>query len=335
MLSLAILCGCLICIVKLLNSILRGQIAKVIKKTLNSDLPGKCSYFTDYIAILIGAVMTFLVQSSSVFTSAMTPLVGIGVIELERMYPLTLGSNIGTTTTGLLAAMAASGDKLEAALQIALCHLLFNISGILLFFPVPALRFPIRMARTMGDVTAEYRWFAVVYLAVMFFLIPGLVFALSTAGFIPFAVVLSTITLILILVIILNVLQNRCHDKLPAVLRNWNFLPEYLHSLAPYDRLIQKLISITKRCCPCCCTDKKPENDCHAEEMITIKVDDSSSYVESDFITDSFSRIKETEVSTTCDVDSAYNSTQSSLESTPDTSRTVSRDSSQIIQPSV
>ena len=46
--------------------------------------------------------MTFLVQSSSVFTSALTPLVGLGVISVERVYPLTLGSNIGTTTTALL-----------------------------------------------------------------------------------------------------------------------------------------------------------------------------------------------------------------------------------------
>lgn len=62
--------------------------------------------------MLLGAGMTVLVQSSSVFTSAMTPLVGLGVIRLERMYPLTLGSNIGTTGTGLLAAMAASGEQL-------------------------------------------------------------------------------------------------------------------------------------------------------------------------------------------------------------------------------
>ena len=50
--------------------------------------------------------MTFIVQSSSVFTSTMTPLVGIGLVEIETCYPLFLGSNIGTTATGLLAALA-------------------------------------------------------------------------------------------------------------------------------------------------------------------------------------------------------------------------------------
>jgi sodium-dependent phosphate cotransporter len=57
-------------------------------------------------------------QSSSVFTSTLTPLVGTGLVELRRAYPLTLGSNIGTTTTGLLAALAADGEKLRDSLQV-------------------------------------------------------------------------------------------------------------------------------------------------------------------------------------------------------------------------
>ena len=43
----------------------------------------------------IGAVITFLVQSSSVFTSTLTPLVGTGIFTIERAYALTLGANIG------------------------------------------------------------------------------------------------------------------------------------------------------------------------------------------------------------------------------------------------
>ncbi|ELU00535.1 hypothetical protein CAPTEDRAFT_50456, partial [Capitella teleta] len=58
-------------------------------------------------------------------------------------------------------------------------HLLFNISGILLFYPVPCMRVPIKLARIMGNTTAEYRWFAIFYLIVMFFCVPGCVFALS------------------------------------------------------------------------------------------------------------------------------------------------------------
>ena len=73
----------------------------MIKKYINSDYKFPMSLFVGYLAILMGGAMTILVQSSSIFTSALSPLAGIGVISLERVYPLTLGSNIGTTTTGM------------------------------------------------------------------------------------------------------------------------------------------------------------------------------------------------------------------------------------------
>ncbi|ELU01605.1 hypothetical protein CAPTEDRAFT_182218 [Capitella teleta] len=253
--SLFILCTCLVLMVKILNSVFRGKMATIIKTTLNADFPGRLSWLTGYIAVMIGAGMTILVQSSSVFTSAMTPLVGVGVIKLERMYPLTLGSNIGTTTTGVLAAMAASGDKLPFALQIALCHLFFNISGILLFYPVPCMRVPIKLARIMGNTTAEYRWFAIFYLVVMFFCVPGCVFALSMAGVVPLMVAVALFLTTLLFVTILNLLQRKCCEKLPKFLRTWDFLPfEFLHSLDPLDRVLTKLFSIFSRCC---CTRRK------------------------------------------------------------------------------
>ncbi|XP_059162502.1 sodium-dependent phosphate transport protein 2B-like [Physella acuta] len=96
--SLTILCLCLVDIVKLLHSLLQGPIALIIKKFINADFPGPLGYLTGYLAIIIGAGLTIIVQSSSIFTSTLTPLVGIGVIELDWMYPVTLGSNIGTTT---------------------------------------------------------------------------------------------------------------------------------------------------------------------------------------------------------------------------------------------
>lgn len=251
--SLTILCSCLVMMVKLLNSMLRGSIAKVIRKTLNSDFPGCFSWLTGYAAMLVGAVMTILVQSSSVFTSALTPFVGIGMIKVERMYPLTLGSNIGTTATGLLAAMAATGDKLPIALQIALCHLFFNVSGILLFYPVVPLRqLPIKLAKFLGAKTAKYRWFAIAYIIFMFFLLPACVFSLSLAGFIPFICVVAIVLPLVVAITILNVLQRKCSKCLPKKFRTWKFLPIYLRSLQPIDNVISKLLSAIKKYCPCC-----------------------------------------------------------------------------------
>uniref|UniRef100_A0A665U514 Sodium-dependent phosphate transport protein 2A n=1 Tax=Echeneis naucrates TaxID=173247 RepID=A0A665U514_ECHNA len=238
--SLAVLCTCLLLLVKLLNSLLQGQVAKAIHKVINTDLPYPFGWLAGYTAMVVGAGVTFVVQSSSVFTSAVTPLVGIGVISLERAYPLTLGSNIGTTATALLAALASPGNKLAAAIQIALCHLFFNIFGILLWYPLPFMRLPIRMARVLGERTAKYRWFAVLYLLVCFFLLPSLVLGLSLAGWQVMAGIGAPFLGVTIFISMVNVLQTHSPSHLPAKLQTWDFLPQWARSLKPLDRLITK-----------------------------------------------------------------------------------------------
>ena len=125
----------------------------------------------------------------------------MGIITLERMYPFTLGSNIGTTITGIMAALTSTtAIELRNSLQIALCHTFFNILGILtkkirsnefvfiflgilIWFPVPFMRnIPITLAKKLGEITANYRWFAIVYIVASFFLIPLLIFLISLAG---------------------------------------------------------------------------------------------------------------------------------------------------------
>ncbi|XP_008297018.1 solute carrier family 34 member 2b [Stegastes partitus] len=255
-LSLLVLCSCLVLIVKLLNSMLKGQVAVVIKKVLNTDFPFPFGWVTGYIAIVVGAGMTFIVQSSSVFTSAITPLVGIGVISLERAYPLTLGSNIGTTTTAILAAMASPGETLANSLQIALCHFFFNIMGILLWYPIPFMRVPIRLARGLGNRTAKYRWFAALYLILCFLVLPLSILGLSLAGWKVMVGVGVPIVALAVFVIIVNVMQSRCPRFLPRVLRNWNFLPRPLHSMAPWDRAVTSSFAFCGRHCCCCCNCK-------------------------------------------------------------------------------
>ncbi|XP_055778910.1 sodium-dependent phosphate transport protein 2B-like [Salvelinus fontinalis] len=252
-LSLLILCTCLILIVKLLNSMLKGQVAVVIKKVLNTDFPFPFGWVTGYIAIMVGAGMTFIVQSSSVFTSAITPLVGIGVISLERAYPLTLGSNIGTTTTAILAAMAAPGETLANSLQIALCHFFFNIAGILLWYPIPFTRIPIRLARALGNRTAKYRWFAAIYLLLCFFLMPLTILGLSLAGWQALVGVAVPIVVLAIFIIVVNLMQARCPQYLPSALRDWDFLPRPLHSMAPWDRVVMSGMAFCGARCCCCC----------------------------------------------------------------------------------
>ncbi|XP_053423468.1 sodium-dependent phosphate transport protein 2A isoform X2 [Nycticebus coucang] len=238
--SLVLLCTCLILLVKMLNSLLKGQVAKVIQKVINTDFPAPFTWVTGYFAMVVGAGMTFVVQSSSVFTSAITPLIGLGVISIERAYPLTLGSNIGTTTTAILAALASPREKLSSSFQIALCHFFFNISGILLWYPVPCTRLPIRMAKALGKRTAKYRWFAVLYLLVCFLLLPSLVFGISMAGWQAMIGVGAPFGALLAFVVLISILQSRSPGHLPKWLQTWDFLPRWMHSLQPLDRLITR-----------------------------------------------------------------------------------------------
>ncbi|KAK9955637.1 hypothetical protein ABG768_015499 [Culter alburnus] len=239
--SLLVLCTCLLLLVKLLNSLLQGQVAKAIQKIINTDFPFPFGWLTGYLAILVGAGMTFVVQSSSVFTSAITPLIGIGVISIERAYPLTLGSNIGTTTTAILAALASPGDKLAAAFQVALCHFIFNILGILLWYPIPLSRLPIRMAQYLGERTAKYRWFAVLYLILCFLLLPSIVFALSMAGWQVLVGICVPCVAVLLCIVVVNRLQSQKPHLLPSWLQTWDHLPLWMHSLKPMDTIITRV----------------------------------------------------------------------------------------------
>jgi len=97
-------------------------------------------------------------------------LAASGVLTLENIYPVTLGANVGTTVTALLASLATGSP---AAVTVALVHTLFNISGILAFYPLSRLReLPIKMANKLSDIAAERRSLALIYALTMFVVIP-------------------------------------------------------------------------------------------------------------------------------------------------------------------
>ncbi len=125
--------------------------------------------------IFSGAVITVLVQSSSTTTSLMVPLAGTGVFRLKQIYPFTLGANIGTTITALLAATAISGETAVFALQIALVHLIYNTSAVLLIYGIKNLRIiPIRGAVWLARTASENKMIALLYIVGVFFILPGL-----------------------------------------------------------------------------------------------------------------------------------------------------------------
>lgn len=79
-LALIVLFVCLAGLITCLQTLLLGISTRVVYKATKIN---------GYFSILIGMGMTVLVQSSSITTSTLTPLVGMGAIRLEQMYPLT------------------------------------------------------------------------------------------------------------------------------------------------------------------------------------------------------------------------------------------------------
>ena len=152
-------------------------LVKVMRMATQSRVEVLVSRFLDrsaILSILLGAIVTVMVQSSSITTSLLVPLAGAGVLTLERAFPLTLGANIGTTVTALLATLAVSGANAHAGVEIALVHLVFNISGILLIYPIPFIRrLPLVAAERLSQVAVESRKWALLYVVGLFYGVPA------------------------------------------------------------------------------------------------------------------------------------------------------------------
>lgn len=123
--------------------------------------------------IFTGTLLTILVQSSSTTTSLVVPLAGSGAFTLRQVYPFTLGANIGTCITALLAATAVSGPNAIFALQIAFVHLSYNCVGVLLIYTIPFLReIPIKLATELSTLAVKNKLYVVAYVGFVFFLLP-------------------------------------------------------------------------------------------------------------------------------------------------------------------
>ena len=159
---------CLVCIVKLLRSLVLEKIE---------------AFFDQYIfktairAIGFGIILTIMVQSSSITTSLVVPLAGAGVLTLKKIFPFTLGANIGTTVTALLAALTGT----VAALIAAISHLLFNIFGITIIYGIPQLRaIPLMLAEKISELAVKNKFIPIIYLLIVFGAIPLSIILLTT-----------------------------------------------------------------------------------------------------------------------------------------------------------
>jgi solute carrier family 34 (sodium-dependent phosphate cotransporter) len=135
-----------------------GKIESFFDKTL---------FKTAIRAMGMGLLFTILVQSSSITTSLAVPLAGAGILTLRQIFPYTLGANVGTTITAMLAALVTGA---EAAVQVAFAHLLFNILGIIIIWPFKFV--PIFCAETLAKYSLKSKFVPFIYIGILFFAIP-------------------------------------------------------------------------------------------------------------------------------------------------------------------
>ncbi len=145
---------------------MRKLVADRVERSLNAVLGSGGGS----VAMLLGLIITVSVQSSSITTSIMVPLAAAGVVSIHNIYPVTLGANVGTTITALLAALAASKPE---ALTVGLVHTLFNIIAILILYPITKIReIPIRLAQGLAGIAVAKPALAVAYVVTVFLIVP-------------------------------------------------------------------------------------------------------------------------------------------------------------------
>jgi sodium-dependent phosphate cotransporter len=152
-------------LVKMLRGLIQGRLSGVFNKAL---------FRNGATAFVVGIIMTVSVQSSSVTTSLIVPLVGAEVLRLQQVFPYLLGANVGTTVTAMLAALSLGS---AGAVACACGHLLFNIYGTIVFWPLK--RIPIGIAEWFADLASKRRILAFAYILVIFFVIPATILSIS------------------------------------------------------------------------------------------------------------------------------------------------------------
>jgi sodium-dependent phosphate cotransporter len=144
---------------------MKTLIADRIERSVNASLEK-----SGLVGMGVGVIVTVAVQSSSITTSIIDPLVASGLLLVRNAYPITLGANVGTTVTAFIAALATNSS---AAMSIAIVHLLFNVLGILIIYPLVKIRYiPVILAEKLSGIAVKHKWMAVAYTVIVFVVIP-------------------------------------------------------------------------------------------------------------------------------------------------------------------
>ncbi|MCL2585406.1 MAG: hypothetical protein FWE35_23450 [Streptosporangiales bacterium] len=156
-----------------------GKLLKLLMVGRARDLLTRAVGRNAYLAMVSGLGVTVLTQSSTITNSVLVPFAGAGILTPAQVYPVTVGANLGTTLTVVLAAFAVDGPDAKIGLQSAFVHLLYNILSIIVIYVIPLLRpVPLLGAETFARIAADRKWVVAAYLISVFIALPALVIIL-------------------------------------------------------------------------------------------------------------------------------------------------------------
>ena len=97
------------------------------------DMPGFADLFTKFqnplLGVLVGAVLTAIIQSSSASVGILQALSLTGVITYSAAFPIIMGQNIGTCVTSVISSIGAN----RSARKVSIIHITFNLIGTVIF----------------------------------------------------------------------------------------------------------------------------------------------------------------------------------------------------------
>jgi sodium-dependent phosphate cotransporter len=145
-------------LVKILKSVFIKRLTSLFQRYI---------FKTGIRAFIVGLFITVMVQSSSITTSLVIPLAGSGILTLIQIFPYTLGANLGTTGTAILASLATGNIH---AVTIAFAHMFFNLCGIAVFLPLK--KIPLTLAQKLADYSIKSKLIPFAFIVVVFFIVP-------------------------------------------------------------------------------------------------------------------------------------------------------------------
>jgi sodium-dependent phosphate cotransporter len=154
---------------------------RIISSLLKAKSPEAFSrfFFKSRVKSFVWGIMTTAaIRSSTITTSVVVPIVSKRITSLKQASPFILGANLGTTITAFFAASLnqANGN----VMSIAMAHFLFNLIGVILFFPFANVeKIVLFSAKSFAKVSASHKFVLLTFILCMFFFFPFLIIYLT------------------------------------------------------------------------------------------------------------------------------------------------------------